>query len=116
MGEFEALYLPVAAPIGADARHRARLRRIREAAIPRFARNSAAKLARDSDAALHIPGSPARFGGGYSITRSAVPRPRVTVVPSPTAEAAEMVWFSFRHTRRQRYRPMPVAFLSARPL
>jgi len=40
----------------------------------------------------------------------------MTFVPRPTSDPMVIVWFSRSRIRLHRYRPMPVDFLSARPV
>ena len=65
---------------------------------------------------LHFPGGNLRFCKAHSTSSASCCRPMRTVVPTPTSEVMAIVWPSFARMRRQRYRPMPVARLSVRPL
>lgn len=56
------------------------------------------------------------FLSHHSMPRVSRNMPMRMVVPCSACDSAVMVWFRFRQIRRQRYSPMPLAFLSVLPL
>lgn len=100
------------------------LRRYR-VSFPRWERNGVTCLHCDTGRSAVLPssvgsansfphrGKPFYF---YSTVNASLSRPMRTVVPAPRSDSIAIVCPSRVRMRRQRYRPIPVARLSSRPL